>query len=115
MRQEQIIAMTNRHYGSSIRRRPATWLAAALLVLALAAPSAAIASSPSNAQYEPQNHQIAAGGGGGSGPSAPSKSTIGSLPFTGLDVGVLALAAAALLGAGFALRRLSDPARRSSS
>jgi hypothetical protein len=90
------------------------WLAAALLVLALAAPSAAIAASPSNSQYETQNHQISAGGGGG-GPSAPSNSTIGSLPFTGLDVGVLALAAAALLGAGFALRRLSDPTRRSSS
>ncbi|MGH2966921.1 MAG: hypothetical protein ACRDMH_16285 [Solirubrobacterales bacterium] len=90
------------------------WLAAALLVLALVAPSAAIAASPSTSQYETQNHQISAGGGGG-GPSAPSHNTIGSLPFTGLDVGVLALAAAALLGAGFALRRLSDPTRRSSS
>jgi hypothetical protein len=106
--------MMNRHFGSSIGRRPATWLAAALLVVALAAPSAAIAASPSNSQYEPQNHQISAGGGG-NGPSAPSNNTIGNLPFTGLDVGVLALAAAALLGAGFALRRLSDPSRRSSS
>jgi hypothetical protein len=112
-----IIAMIiKRHFGSSIRRRPATWLAAALLVLALAAPSAALAASPSNSQYEPQNHQIAVtGGGGGNGPSTPSHSTIGNLPFTGLDVGVLALAASALLGAGFALRRLSDPTRRSSS
>jgi hypothetical protein len=107
--------MINRHTGSSIRRRPATWLASALLVLALAAPSAAIAATPSNSQYEPQNHQIAVTGGGGNGPSTPSHSTIGNLPFTGLDVGVLALAAAALLGAGFALRRLSDPTRRSSS
>jgi hypothetical protein len=106
--------MTNSDFRSSKRRRPATWLAAALLVLALAAPAAAIASSPSNAQYAPQNRQIAAGGGGG-GPSTPSRSTIGNLPFTGLDVGVLALAAVALLGAGFALRRLSDPTRRSSS
>jgi hypothetical protein len=94
------------------------WLAAGLLVLALAAPSAATAQSPSNAQYQPQNHQISVAGGSagnGSGPSAPSRNTIGSLPFTGLDIGVLALAAAALLGAGFALRRLSDPAKRSSS
>jgi hypothetical protein len=103
--------MINRHSGSSTGRRPATWLAAALLVLALAAPSAAIAASPSNDQYAPENHQISPGGG----PSAPSHNTIGNLPFTGLDVGVLALAAAALLGAGFALRRLSDPSRRSSS
>jgi len=105
--------MMNRNFGSSIRRRPATWLAVALLVVALAAPAAAIAASPSNSQYEPQNHQISAGGG--NGPSAPSNNTIGNLPFTGLDVGVLALAAAALLGAGVALRRLSDPTRRSSS
>ena len=108
--------MINRHFGSSVRHRPAAWLAAGLLVLALAAPSAAMANTPSNAQYEPQNHHISVvGGGEGGGPSAPSRSTIGSLPFTGLDIGVLALAAAALLGAGFALRRLSDPAKRSSS
>jgi len=93
------------------------WLAAGLLVLVLAAPAVATATSPSHAQYEPQNHQISVGGGGGGGggPSAPSRSTIGSLPFTGLDIGVLALAAAALLGAGLALRRLSDPAKRSPS
>jgi hypothetical protein len=111
--------MINRHSASSIRRHPAVWLAAGLLVLALAAPSMATAQSPSDAQYQPSNHQISAAGGSpgnGSGPSAPSgRNTIGSLPFTGLDIGVLALAAAALLGAGFALRRLSDPAKRSSS
>lgn len=33
----------------------------------------------------------------------------GSLPFTGLDVGILALAAAALTGAGLLLRRLTAP------
>jgi hypothetical protein len=111
--------MINRHLGSFIRRRPAAWLAAGLLVVALAAPSVATASSPSNAQYQPQNQQISVTGGGNGGPSGPSApsggNTIGSLPFTGLDIGVLALAAAALLGAGFALRRLSDPSKRSSS
>jgi hypothetical protein len=106
--------MIYRHFGRSSRPRPAAWLVTGLLVLALSVPSAAIASSPQHAQYTPQNHQISAGGGG-AGPSGPSNSTIGSLPFTGLDIGVLALAAVALLGAGFALRRLSDPARRSSS
>jgi hypothetical protein len=107
--------MTNRQLASRRRRGAAVWLATGLLVLAFAAPSAAMAQSPSNAQYESQSQQISAGGGQGPGPSAPSRSTIGKLPFTGLDVGVLALAAAALLGAGFALRRLSDPAKRSSS
>jgi len=112
--------MIYRHKDASTRRRPAVWLAGALVVLALAAPAAAMATSPSHDQYDPKSQQIAAtGSGGGGGGSATTSSsggsTIGSLPFTGLDVGVLALAAVALLGAGFALRRLSDPARRSSS
>jgi hypothetical protein len=111
--------MIYRHTDASTRRRPALWLAAVLVVLALAAPAAAMATSPSHDQYDPKSQQIAATGSGGSsgGGSATTSgnSTIGSLPFTGLDVGVLALAAVALLGAGFALRRLSDPARRSSS
>jgi hypothetical protein len=100
-------------------------------MLSLAAPSAALAqsgsASPSNAQYQPINQQIAATGGGGGPTSGPSAATaggaggsssggaIGGLPFTGLDLGVLALAAVALLGAGATLRRLSDPARHSSS
>ena len=112
--------MIYRHKDASTRRRPALWLAGVLVVLALAAPAAAMATSPSHDQYDPKSQQIAAtGSGGGGGGSATTSSsggsTIGSLPFTGLDVGVLALAAVALLGAGFALRRLSDPARRSSS
>lgn|SRR5436190_23971582 len=113
--------MIYRHKDASTRRRPAVWLAGVLVVLALAAPAAAMATSPSHDQYDPKSQQIAAtgsGGGGGGGSATTSSSggsTIGSLPFTGLDVGVLALAAVALLGAGFALRRLSDPARRSSS
>ena len=48
-------------------------------------------------------------------PSSGSHAVISGLPFTGFDVGVLALASVALLGAGLTLRRLSDPARRSSS
>ena len=99
-------------------------------MLALVVPSAAFAqsgsSSPSNAQYQPVNQQIAAAGGSGgpsSGPSAAAAGgggssgggSIAGLPFTGLDLGVLAFAAVALLGAGVTLRRLSDPARHSSS
>ena len=107
--------MTHRQLRSSTRRRPAAWLVAGLLALAFAVPSAAMAQSPTNDQYAPENHQISAAGGGGGGSGPPSSNTIGSLPFTGLDVAVLALAAVALVGAGFALRRLSDPARHSSS
>jgi hypothetical protein len=109
-------------------RHRATWLALALATVCLVAPSAALAqsgsSSPSNAQYQPINQQIAAAGGGGGPSSGPTAATsagggsgggaIAGLPFTGLDLGVLALAAVALLGAGVTLRRLSDPARHSS-
>jgi hypothetical protein len=111
--------MIYRQTDASTRRRPAILLAGVLVVLALAAPAASMAASPSHDQYDPKSQQIAAtgsgGGGGGSANTASSGSSVGSLPFTGLDVGVLALAAVALLGAGFALRRLSDPARRSPS
>ena len=94
----------------------------ALAIVALAVPSAALAGSPSDSEYDTTNHQIAAAGGGGgpsgSGPSGGgggNEAVISGLPFTGFDVGVLALASVALLGSGLTLRRLSDPARRSSS
>ena len=118
-------------YRAHRARHRAIRLALTLAILVLAVPSVAWAqsgsSSPSNAQYQPANQQIAATGGGGgpnsSGPSAAAAGAGGSggggeiagLPFTGLDLGVLALSAVALLGAGVTLRRLSDPARHSSS
>jgi hypothetical protein len=93
----------------------------ALAIFALAVPGVAMAGSPTDAQYDTTNHQIAAAGGGG-GPAEPSgpsgggnDAVISGLPFTGFDVGILALASVALLGSGLTLRRLSDPARRSSS
>jgi hypothetical protein len=92
-----------------------------LAIVALAVPSAALAGSPTEKEYGSTPHQIAAGGGGGgpqspAKPSAPNeqKAIVSGLPFTGFDVGVLALAAVALLGAGVTLRRLSDPSRRAS-
>jgi hypothetical protein len=115
--------MLNRYVGQRPRPRWGLWIALALAIVALAVPSASLASSPTNAQYDTTNHQIAAGGGGGGpsgGPSEPSgpsgnEPVISGLPFTGFDVGVLALASVALLGSGLTLRRLSDPARRSAS
>lgn len=115
--------MLNRYAGQQVRPRWGKWLALSLAIVALAVPSAALAGSPTEKQYGSTPHQIAAGGGGGgpqSGspakPSAPneSKALVSGLPFTGFDVGVLALAAVALLGAGVTLRRLSDPSRRAS-
>jgi hypothetical protein len=108
------VEMAIRHTSS--RRRPVTCIALILAVIALAIPvSAATAagdcSNPTTSQYGSSNDQFtncAAHNGGG-------EPTIAGLPFTGLDIGVLAIAAAGLLGAGFTLRRLSDPARRSSS
>jgi hypothetical protein len=97
------------------------WIASALAIIALAVPAAAVAGSPTDSEYNTTNHQIAATGGGG-GPSEPSgpsgggnDAVISGLPVTGFDVGILALASVALLGSGLMLRRLSDPARRSSS
>jgi hypothetical protein len=91
----------------------------ALAIGALAVPSAALAGAPADSEYDTTNHQIAAAGGGGgpegSGPSGGNDAVISGLPFTGFDVGILALASVALLGSGLMLRRLSDPARRSSS
>lgn len=48
----------------------------------------------------------------GNGPTAPTQtvsSSDGSLPFTGLDVGLLALGGVALVGVGVGLRRFARP------
>lgn len=112
--------MLNRNVGQGPRW--GMWTALALVIVALAVPSAALAGSPSDSEYDTTNHQIAAAGGSGgpsgSGPSGGgggNEAVISGLPFTGFDVGVLALASVALLGSGLTLRRLSDPSRRSSS
>ena len=113
--------MLNRFVGQRPRPRWGLWIALVLAIVALAVPTAALAGSPTSSEYDTTNHQIAAAGGGG-GPSEPSgpsgggnDAVISGLPFTGFDVGILALASVALLGSGLTLRRLSDPARRSSS
>jgi hypothetical protein len=74
-------------------------------------------SNPSAAQYEPQS-QVQGTDTTGSGPVAGnstggpgtgSAATVGSLPFTGMDLAVLGGTAFVLLAAGFVLRRLSAP------
>jgi hypothetical protein len=58
---------------------------------------------------------VNSGGGNNGTPSAPAPvrqvatSSSGSLPFTGLDVGLLALGGVALVGVGVGLRRFARP------
>jgi hypothetical protein len=78
--------------------------------VALVAPAGAGAqsanSSPTSAQYgSPVPSPDPTAGGGQEGSAGGQQ--VGGLPFTGADVAILAVAAAALLGGGLALRSLS--------
>jgi hypothetical protein len=115
-----------------IRHRRIITLVGAVAVLASLAvgPTAAFAqdqlADPSAAQYDPgiPGSGVAgdiSGGGPGSGsgasggPPAAASATpaddenLGSLPFTGVDLMIVAGVALVLLGTGVALRRLSVP------
>src|SRR3954466_2945619 len=84
----------------------------------VAGPATALAqdalSNPSAAQYEPKS-QVQGTTTTGDGPAVAKTASsglngnVGSLPFTGMDVIVLAVVSAALIGTGVALRRLSAP------
>jgi hypothetical protein len=95
-----------------------SWLGVMLIVALVAAlaavPTAAAqdsTSDPSAAQYDPPIPDP--GGTANTSPSHSSgsgpNSNIGSLPFTGMDLLVVAGVAFVLTGTGFALRRLSTP------
>ena len=92
-----------------MKRIAATLVAiAALFVL----PSAAFAGSSSTCtSYNPQLCQVVSNNSDANGqsgtPSSTGTTSTGSLPFTGLDVGLLAAGGIVLLGAGLAVRRLS--------
>jgi hypothetical protein len=107
---------------SKQRRRFFTLTGAILLVSAvLVLPGSAIAqdqlANPSAAQYEPQSDVLGSSSSGTSSPSVantPSgggNSQIGSLPFTGMDLAIVAGVALLLTGTGLALHRLSVPPR----
>jgi hypothetical protein len=70
-------------------------------------------SDPSSAQYDPPIPESAVAGssasGGSGGDPSGLNSNIGSLPFTGMDLLIVAGVAFVLAGTGFALRRLSTP------
>lgn len=70
-----------------------------LLALAVA-PSAAFADSSSCEAYTPQTCNSIT-------PQSTTTTSDGTLPFTGLDVALLAVGGGTLLGAGVVVRRLS--------
>lgn len=89
-------------------------ITAALAVVCVAGVPAAYAQDslddPSAAQYEPNippGGDTAGAASGGSNKGLDSN--IGSLPFTGMDLLIVAGVALVLTGTGFALRRLSTP------
>lgn len=85
----------NRSSKKGIMKR----IAALAVVIALMVPGTALAQGSSTCQaYNPQTCAVTR--------NAPS-SRAGSLPFTGLDVGLLAAGGGVLLGAGLVVRRLS--------
>jgi hypothetical protein len=93
-----------------------------LVGVALAVPGSAFAqdqlANPSAAQYEPQSQVQGTSVSGTSGTAAPAvantptgggHSQVGSLPFTGMDLAIVAGVALLLTGTGLALHRLSVP------
>jgi hypothetical protein len=89
------------------------------LLMAVVAVALAIAA-PAYAQNAVSDAYAGKGGGivgtveGGNGPTASTSQPVevsnnGSLPFTGLDIGLLALGGVALVGVGVGLRRFARP------
>jgi hypothetical protein len=89
-------------------KRIPTILACLCLALAFAAP-AALAQSPTEDAYTGvADAEDVAGTGSGSG-TAPAQTADddGTLPFTGLELSLFALVGVALVGGGYAIRRVS--------
>lgn len=86
----------------------------ALTVLPAAAAAQGATNDPTTAVYgdddgESASFESAGSSGTGSSESTGLSSPIGSLPFTGMDLIILAGVALVLTGTGFALRRASMP------
>jgi len=92
-------------------KRLALLMAAVALALFVAAP--AYGQGAVSDTYAGKGGGIVGTVGGGNGPSAPTQQVVssneGSLPFTGLDIGLLALGGIALVGVGVGLRRVARP------
>jgi hypothetical protein len=98
----------------------AAGICAALVVPPATALGQDALSNPAADQYEPQSQVQGTATNGSNGPNGPtgpaaantSNSTAsagGTLPFTGMDMVVVAGTALTLIAAGFVLRRLSAP------
>jgi hypothetical protein len=83
----------------------------AATVLALALATSAFAQSSSQDGYVDNKGQIQAqvdnGGPGGTSNTPVATDRGGTLPFTGLDLAMLAVAGGVLVAAGFGMRRLT--------
>lgn len=98
-----------------LNRMAVVGLVASTLVLATA-PGAMAQGSAAGTYQGPggATNQVAVSGGSGAeatDPSATADSTAGSLPFTGLDLGMALGGALLLLAAGLALSRVVVPSR----
>ena len=86
-------------------------LCALVAILAIASPASAqncVAGSPTQDQYGEQTQQGQVCAQQGSGATATSEpSNVGSLPFTGLDLGLMGAAALAVVGGGVLVHRRS--------
>jgi hypothetical protein len=88
----------------------------AVVIGTLAVPGAAFASGSSTCQsYNPQLCTVVSNASAnnsdvaGTNTTSTSASSTGTLPFTGLDIGLLVAGGAVLMGAGLVVRRFSRP------
>jgi hypothetical protein len=115
-----VIEITTFDTGRASRRGWPSGVVLLAVVALLAIPSTVLAQAknPTDAQYAPVTEQIDQGPGAqtqvqsGDPAEAPPSADrpVAGLPFTGLDIGMLAIAAALLAGSGLVLRRLSRAA-----
>jgi hypothetical protein len=89
------------------RRNIVGMVALLLLSMTLLAPAAFAQSSRDGYVEQGPSTLDQVGGGGGGQPPQAQASQGGELPFTGLDVGLIAIAGVSLLAMGFAMRRLT--------
>jgi hypothetical protein len=83
-------------------------IAVLLGVLALMAPSVALAEGSSSCQtYSPELCSSVDASNSGTPGTSATTNTASTLPFTGLDVVLLVVGGGALLSAGFVVRRVS--------
>ncbi len=82
-------------------------IATIIIGLALLLPSSALASSSTCQSYNPQLCSVASNDASQTTTTTPAATSASTLPFTGLDVVLLAAGGGMLLGAGLVVRRLS--------